>query len=228
MNENRLSDWTLGAFKQREEERRRNEHGEPAPVPPNDKMQRGGDALRSDWTIAALHKRFAAMEQRLAALEQREGEQRRKEQAAAAHVPPREEAQRREVIVLGSATLGTTEAPAVAEARIEDEQAEAARRANEQRLQREAAETITRDDRERLESDRIDIRPVRNVETAHAGAAPKMARAFVSFLITALIAGAIGFGAGIYVVPIEKATHFRTLIKRGLDSIYGGRSSPER
>lgn len=219
MKEILLSDWTLATFKQREEERRRKEQREAALAAPQEGMQRSSETLRSDWTIAALQKRFAALEQRIAALEQREEEQRRKERAEAARVPPQQQGQRREDIVAGSSApvapkqmdeeQPTKERAQSAAAKIEHRPAEVAGRANDQR-------------------DRLEIRPVRNEETVHVGAAHKMARAFISFLITAVIAGVIGFGAGIYVVPIEKATHFRALVKRGLDSIYGDHSFQER
>lgn len=221
MKEILLSDWTLAAFEQREEERRRKEQREAAFAAPQEAMQRGNETLRSDWTIAALQKRFAALEQRIAALEQREEEQRRKERAEAARVPPQQGQRREDIIVSSSAPVApkqmeeeqpTQEPAQSAAAKIEHRQAEVAGRANEQRLQR----------------DRLEIRPVRNDETVHVGAAHKMARGFISFLITAVIAGAIGFGAGIYVMPIEKATHFRALVKRGLDSIYGDHSFQER
>ncbi len=222
MKEILLSDWTLAAFRQREEERRRKEQREAAFAAPQEGMQRGNETLRSDWTIAALQKRFAALEQRIAALEQREEEQRRKERAEATRVPPQQQGQRREDIVVSSSApvapkqmeeeQPTKEPAQSAAAKIEHRQAEVAGRANEQRPQR----------------DRLEIRPVRNDETVHVGAAHKMARGFISFLITAVIAGVIGFGAGIYVVPIEKATHFRALVKRGLEPIYGDHSFQER
>ncbi|WP_442755203.1 hypothetical protein ACNHKD_00635 [Methylocystis sp. JAN1] len=68
----------------------------------------------------------------------------------------------------------------------------------------------------------IDVRPH---ETAHVEPGDKKARSFASFVITALTAAAIGFGAAIYEVPVEKALHFRALTKRGLDSIYEGLST---
>lgn len=211
MNEILLSDWTLGAFKQREEERRKRERDEAALTPPKEEMQRDNESLRSEWTIAALQKRFAAMEQRLAALEQREEEQRRKERAEAALAPPREEKRRGEEAFLGSSTLvapkqseeqrRTKAQPEFADAKIEHEQLGAARPANEQRLQPQEA--------------------IRNSETARVGAAYKLARGFFSLVITASVAAAIGFGAAIYIVPIEKTAHFRALVMRGLDSIHG-------
>ena len=91
MNDILLSDWTLAAFKQREEERRRKEREEAARVTTKEETPRSSEASRPDWTVAALQKRFAALEERLAALEQREEERHRKEQAEAARAPIREE-----------------------------------------------------------------------------------------------------------------------------------------
>ncbi len=84
-----LSDWTLTAFMQREEERRRREQTEVAVISPHKEIPRSTEPLRNEWTIAALQQRFAALEQRIATLEQIVGEQRRKEQAEAASVAPR-------------------------------------------------------------------------------------------------------------------------------------------
>jgi hypothetical protein len=58
--------------------------------------------LRSEWTIAALQKRFAALEQRLASMEQREEERQRSERVEAAARARREEEQQQ--VVLGSST----------------------------------------------------------------------------------------------------------------------------
>jgi PDZ domain len=46
-----------------------------------------------------------------------------------------------------------------------------------------------------------------------------MARGITSTLRTAVVAGAIGFGAGIYLVPSEKADQFRAIVQRGLGAI---------
>jgi hypothetical protein len=46
-----------------------------------------------------------------------------------------------------------------------------------------------------------------------------MARGITSTLRTAVIAGAIGFGAGVYLVPSEKADQFRAIVQSGLGAI---------
>ena len=43
-----------------------------------------------------------------------------------------------------------------------------------------------------------------------------MARGISSIVTTAVVAGAIGFGAGVYFVPNEKADQFRAMVQVGL------------
>src|ERR1700730_5006968 len=47
-----------------------------------------------------------------------------------------------------------------------------------------------------------------------------MARGISSIMTTAVVAGAIGFGAGVYLVPNEKADQFRAMVQGGLGAIY--------
>jgi hypothetical protein len=217
MKESFLSDWTLVAFKQREEERRRKERDEATRVRSNEEKQRGNEILRSEWTVAALQKRFVALEQRLTALEQREEDRRQKEQPeppqAARPLLPEEKQSCKEVFLSDSSGLG--------EANIKRQQVEAIHRANERGLTSEEAATVTLDEGERLQRDRMKVRPLKEVETVRVGVAHKMLRGLFSLMITASFAGAIGFGIGVYVVPIEKATHFHAMVERSLDSIHG-------
>jgi hypothetical protein len=46
-----------------------------------------------------------------------------------------------------------------------------------------------------------------------------MVRGIFSTLITSAIAGAIGFGAGVYITPPDKADEFRVLVNSKLDAI---------
>lgn len=46
-----------------------------------------------------------------------------------------------------------------------------------------------------------------------------MARGISSIVRTAVVAGAIGFGAGVYLVPNEKADQFRAIVQGGLGAI---------
>jgi len=217
MKESFLSDWTLVAFKQREEERRRKEQDEAAGVRSSEEKQRSNEIARSEWTVAALQKRFVALEQRIAALEQREEERRQKlepepPQAARPRLPEEKQPSKEEFLS-SSTELG--------EARIKPQQVEDIRRANERGLKSEEAATVTLDELERLQRDRMKIRPLKEVETVRVGVAHKMLRGLFSLMITASIAGAIGFGIGVSAVPIETASHFHALAERSLDSIHG-------
>ncbi len=215
MKEGFLSDWTLDAFEQREDERRSKERDEAARVRPSEEKQRSNEI--GEWTVAGLQKRFAAIEQRLAALEKREEEPRRKEQPEppqAAHPLLLEEKQRsKEALLSNSTELG--------EARIERQQVEAIRPANDRGLMSEAAATVTLDEQERLLRAPMKARTLKEAENVQVGVGRKTLRGLYSFMITASIAGAIGFGIGVSIVPIEKATQFRTLAERGLDSLHG-------
>ena len=48
-----------------------------------------------------------------------------------------------------------------------------------------------------------------------------MARRILSTLITAAISGAVGFGAGVYATPPDKADEFRALVNSKVDEING-------
>jgi hypothetical protein len=181
----------------------------------------------SDWTLAAFM--------------QREEERRRKEQTGAAVISPREEPLRSAEPLRSEWTIAALQQRFVAlEQRIATlEQVVQAQRINEQA---EAAGVAPREEtpsrgepliagpalvapdtdqraqlveaKAKIDDVRVDARP----------AAPKKTRGFGSLVVTALTAGAIGFGAAIYLVPIEKASNFRALAKRGLASILEGHS----
>jgi hypothetical protein len=213
-----LSDWTLSAFMQREEERRRKEQAKVAVIQTQKEMQRT-EPLRSEWTIAALQQRFSALEQRIAALEQIVGEQRRNEQAEAASIAPGEETPRSDEMLLNNPVLvgpkGVHQPARFAEAESDDGRLDAAGPAGEQRLTLDATKTL-----------RLDTTKVAPDEAAHIKPARKKAHGVIWFMITALTAGALGFGAAIYVVPIQKAIHYQALAKHGLNSIYRGLQTP--
>jgi hypothetical protein len=58
-----------------------------------------------------------------------------------------------------------------------------------------------------------------------------MARGFFSIVTTAVVAGAMGFGAGVYFVPNEKADQFRAMVHDGLGVIsrvaFSKKANPE-
>ena len=217
-----LSDWTLAAFKQREEERRREEnlYGREqvaaAPFAPAEAAPRENETLRSEWTIAALQKRFAALEQRLATVEQREEERRRSELVEAAARARRAEEQ--EQVALGAspdvdldhshAHWHEIEQPQLVQATVEPPEEETILRAQEQVFEQNAPEVVRAS--QGYES-RSEVRPARRRGT--------IVYRFVSVVITALIAAAIGFGIAVFTVPIEKATQFHTYVNRTLDAL---------
>ncbi|MCQ4191588.1 hypothetical protein [Methylocystis suflitae] len=223
MSKTLLSDWTLAAFKQREEERRREENlrgreqVDAVPFAPAEAAPRENETLRSEWTIAALQKRFAALEQRLAAMEQREEERRRSERVEAAARARRAEEQ--EQVVLGAspdvapdhshAHWNEIEQPQLVQAAVEPQEAGTILRAQEQVFEQSAPEVVR--DAQGYES-RSDVRPARRRGS--------IVYRFVSVVITALIAAAIGFGVAVFTVPIEKATQFHTYVNRTLDGLH--------
>lgn len=266
-----LSDWTLVAFKQREEERRKREQGETAPLPPATATPRANETLRSEWTIAVLQKRFAALEQRLAAQEQREEARRQSElrEAAArtrqqeehdkallatstivalqksfaaleqrlAALEQREEARRQSELEAAAARIRQKEEqeqallappaivapsqgnerwrgidqPGLLQPEFEPREAGLLAHADAQWLERNVSETAR--DREG-KGDRIEIRPARK-----GGIVVAIFYRVVSIMITASIAAAIGFGIGVYAVPIEKAAQFHSFVNRALHGV---------
>jgi len=236
MSKTLLSDWTLVAFKQREEERRGGENRRvteqvraasraPAEAPPRD-----NELLRSEWTIAALQKRFAALEQRLASMEQREEERQRSERVEAAARARREEEQPQ--VVLGSSTdvapdqsqahWQEVEQPQFVEAEFEPREAGTILHAHEQVIEQKAPEIVR--DSQGYKS-RFEVHPA-----PRRGIVRTIAYGFVSVVMTALIAAAVGFGIAVFTVPIEKATQFHTYVDHALaglhDKYRAGRRTP--
>ena len=54
-----------------------------------------------------------------------------------------------------------------------------------------------------------------------------MARGISSIVTTAVVAGAIGFGAGVYLVPNEKADQFRALVQAWRDLVHSDKANPD-
>ena len=222
MSKTLLSDWTLAAFKQREEERRREENlrgrkqVDTAPFAPAEAAPRENEILRSEWTIAALQKRFAALEQRLAAVEQREEERRRVERVEAAARARRKEEQQKVVLETSTEVAPDqsqahgqeVEQPQLVQAEVEPREAETILDAKQQVFEQDAPE-IVRDSQGYKR--RFEVHPARR-----RGIFRTMVHRFVSVVITALVAAAIGFGIAIFTVPIEKATQFHTYVNRAL------------
>ena len=184
-----LSDWTLAAVKQREEERRRKEQVEATllAVKPRGDEWSAIESLVSDWNLA---------------FRQREEERRKKEQA-------------------GEAAVVTMKQGEVAEAKIVDEQAEAARRAKDEWRERAEAETVLRAVEDRHQREGKETRAVPKSGIVRSRGTARMIRGVLSTLTTVAIASIIGFGAGVYITPPDKADEFRALVNSKLDEING-------
>ncbi|MFO1102745.1 MAG: hypothetical protein U1E20_07580 [Methylocystis sp.] len=63
---------------------------------------------------------------------------------------------------------------------------------------------------------------MRSGEPSQAGAARKAAEAFNSFVVTAFLAGAIGFIGAIVIMPAEKALQFHALVNFAVNAISAG------
>jgi len=246
-----LSDWTLAAVKQREEERRRKAQAEPAPVAlqPGEEYQRAEGILLSDWTLAAVKQREedrrrhereekqrakeTFVSDSLITFKQKEEERRekQKEEKQRAEEPPlidpilaamkQKEEERRKEELAAEAAVVTVRQAEIAEAKIVDEQAEAARRAKDAWREREEAEPVLRAVENTLERERKETRAVPKSGIVRSRGTARMIRGVLSTLTTVAIAGAIGFGAGVYATPPDKADEFRALVNSKVDEING-------
>jgi len=169
-----LSDWTLAAVKQREEERPRKAQAEPVPVAlkPRDENQRAEGMLLTDWTLAAVKQREEVRRRHerqehqraketfvsdsLITFKQKEEErrQKQKEEKQRAEEPrlidpilaamkQKEEEWRKEELAAEAAVVTMKQAE-IAEAKIMDEQTEAARPAKDEWRERGEAESVSR------------------------------------------------------------------------------------
>ena len=192
MKEIFLSDWTLAAVKQREEERRAKEQAEPVPVAlnPSEEKRRATESTNSivrDWNLA---------------FKQKEEERRREEQPA-------------------EAAPVAFKPGAAAEAKVAHEQAEASRRAKDEWNERKEAKTVLRAVEDSPQRERKDARAAPKSGIVRSRGAAKMIRGVLSTLTTVVIASAFGFGAGVYVTPPDKANEFRALVNSKLEEING-------
>jgi hypothetical protein len=184
-----LSDWTLAAVKQREEERRKKEQVEPTlgALKPREGEWSAIESLVGDWNLA---------------FRQREEERRKKEQAA-------------------EAAVVTMKQGEVADAKIVDEQAEAARRAKDEWPAQEETEYALRAPEDGRQKERMETRAMPKSGIVRSRGAARMIRGVLSTLTTIAIASAIGFGAGVYTTPPDKADEFRAFVNSKLEEING-------
>ncbi len=203
-----LSDWTLAAVKQREEDRSRHEWEE---------KQRAKETFVGDSLITFKQK-------------EEERREKQKEEKQRAEEPPlidpilimkQKEEERRKEEPAAEAAVVTMERAEIAEAKIVDEQAEAARPAKDEWRAREEAESVSRalEDGRQREHEETRAVPKSGIVRSRGGA--RMIRGVLSTLTTIAIASAIGFGAGVYATPPDKADEFRALVNSKLDEING-------
>ena len=192
--------------------------------------QRAEEILLSDWTLAAV--------------KQREEERRKKEQlepSPAAAKPKEEEnwraieslvsdwnlafrqreEERRKKEQAAEAAVVTMKQGEVADAKIVDEQAEAARRAKDEWPVQEEAEYALRAPEDGRQKERMETRAMPKSGIVRSRRTARMIRGVLSTLTTIAIAIAIGFGAGVYITPPDKADEFRALVNSKLEEING-------
>lgn len=220
MSEPRLSDWTLVAYRQREEARRRQEQ-KSAP-PPSEQQSRERDERRfSEVTVASLQRRFVLLEQRLAILEQRERERQIKEKFEVPAAQSQKAKPESDAISFGNAVSaavgrGEQRAPAKSQPEFTHTKVEKAesiddRKANERHAPSPANDP-TRVAGGGFPSDVVEIRPERNAEPIHVEPARKIAGSVSSLIAVALLASSMGFFIAIFAVSKERATQFHALV----------------
>jgi hypothetical protein len=227
MGDTPLSDRTLIAYLPREEERRRNEQESGGSAPPEREYRNNDEKNLSGVTVANMQRRFLLLEQRLAVLEQREHERQIREKFGAAP------AQFQSGAPLSDATFGG-DVSAIGRQRddhskpkahpefidTEDEKTESIDDRKTRGLHAQLNESdSSRDESSRPQNDFVENRPSRSGEPAQAGFARRLAAAFSSFVVTAFLAGSIGFIGAILTVPAEKAAQFHALVDIAVNAI---------
>jgi hypothetical protein len=224
-----LSDWTPIAYLQREEERRRRERKLGAQPSPGQERRNNDEKPLSDVTVVNLQRRFLLLEQRLAVLEQREHERQIREKFEAAA------AQSRSGTPTGGAPYFEDDSfvrqpedyskansgPEFTYSKVEQDQPSADRKIGDLDAQSPASDS-SRDHGSRSPSDYVEIHPLRSGEPIQTGAARKAAEAFNSFVMTAFLAGSIGFIGAILIMPAEKARQFHALVNFAVNAISAG------
>jgi hypothetical protein len=133
----------------------------------------------------------------------------------------KEEERRKEELAAEVAVVTVKQAE-IAEARIAPLEAEAARRAKDEwREQEEDAAYVLRALEDSRQRERQETRAVPKRVVVRSRSTARIIRRIVSTLTTVAIAGAIGFGAGVYATPPDKADEFRALVNIKLDEISG-------
>lgn len=216
------------AYLPREEERRRNEQESGGAAPPEREYRNNDEKNLSGVTVANMQRRFLLLEQRLAVLEQREHERQIREKFGVAPAQFQSGAPLSDAAYFGDAGF------AIGRQRddhskpkahpefidTEDEKTEWIDDRKTRGLHAQLNESdSSRDESSRPQNDFIENRPSRSGEPAQAGFARRLAAAFSSFVVTAFLAGSIGFVVAILTVPAEKAAQFHTLVDIAVNAI---------
>jgi hypothetical protein len=201
--------------------------GTVAAAKPGEENPRAQEILLSDWTLAAVQRREEErrrkeqVEPTLVALKPREGEWSAIESLVDdwnLAFRQREE-ERRKKEQAAEAAVVTMKQGEVAEAKIVDEQTEAARRAKDEWPGQEEAEYALRAPEDGRQKERMETRAMPKSGIVRSRGAARMIRGVLSTLTTIAIAGAIGFGAGVYITPPDNADEFRTFVNSKLEEI---------
>ncbi len=228
MSETPLSDWTPITYLQREEERRRNEQKPAGAAPPEQECRNSDEKHLSGVTVASMQRRFFLLEQRLAILEQREHERQIREKFGAAPAQSQSRTPHSEAAYFGDAVSAIghqredhSQAKAHPEftyTKAEKAEAIVDRKTRDLHAQSHASNS-SHNKRSKLPNDFVEIHPLQSGEPIQAGPARRIAEAFNSFVVTAFLAGSIGFMGAILIVPAEKAVQFHALVNIAVNAI---------
>ncbi len=229
MSETPLSDWTPIAYLQREEERRRNEQKPAGAAPPGQEFRNNDEKPLSGVTVVNLQRRFLLLEQRLAILEQREHERQIREKLEAASAQSQRATPTASAAYFGddiSVRQGedyskVKSRPEFTYSKVERDESADDCKIRDPHNQSQASDSW-RDNRSRTPSDFVEIHPLRSGEPTRAEPARKVAEALSSFVVTAFLAGSIGFLGAILLVPAETAVQFHALVSIAVNAISEG------
>ena len=230
MRETSLSDWTPIAYFQREEARRHNEQNSARAAPPEQERPNSDEKQLSGVTVASMQRRFLLLEQRLAILEQRERERQIREKFEVAapqsqsRTPNHNDASNLADAVSGVANRREDHAQAKAPPEfsyVRTEKAESTDEpvASDAPGSSHASDFSSNEKKNKLPKDFVEIRPSPSGDPVQAGWGRRMAAAFSSFVVTAFMAGSIGFIAAILAVPAERAAQFHAFLNIAVNAI---------
>ncbi|MGD9540095.1 hypothetical protein [Methylocystis sp.] len=214
-----LSDWTPIAYFQREEERRRNEQKAAEAAPPEQEARNNDEKHLGGVTVASLQRRFVLLEQRLAILEQREHERQIREKHDAASMQAQSVTAAAGVAYLGeelSVRQGEDHSKARSRPEFTYSKVEQAEPVDDRKTcdlpPQSHASDSWREKSSETPSEFVETHPLRSGEPFQAEPARRMAQTFYSFVVTAFLAGSIGFLGAILIVPAEKALKFHAFV----------------